>query len=126
MTTGWIRLLAGRALGLGSARSAATVVSAVDRNAVLPWSASVPVLTDHRSTPQLPRQRLGKKLFVVELGVLALRVVLSRRQLRCHQHGTRDDDGPLRDQHGGRAERGRVCPRRNLVDFYLVLTGDGR
>jgi hypothetical protein len=48
-----IRLLLGRLAGAGSAVSEAMAVGVVDWRVIFPPSASVPVLTDQRSTPQL-------------------------------------------------------------------------
>ncbi len=54
VSVGTIRLLLGRLLGAGSATSDAMVVEVVDWRLIFPASASVPVFTDQRSTPQLP------------------------------------------------------------------------
>jgi len=50
---------AGRLDGAGNAPRATMVVGVVDCRVMLARSASVPVLTDHRSTPQLPVDARG-------------------------------------------------------------------
>jgi hypothetical protein len=54
-----MRLLAGIVLGVGQPRMVAMVFDELDERLTLPTSASVPVFTDQRSTPQLWASRSG-------------------------------------------------------------------
>ena len=60
VSVGFTRLFAGSEDGAGNASREAIVVAVVESRLINPASASVPVLTDQRSTPQLPVVERGR------------------------------------------------------------------